>query len=168
MSLTKLKFIVDWEPHATQRADLDAVVFMLAADKWIPTESHIVYHGNAASTDGAVIHQGDDRNGLKGEIIEIDLSKVGKEIEEIILAVCVFGAEPQTIKTFGETPHAIAALYDAESNTEIKRIDLKEGYVNDNSMEFGRLFFRFNKWRFESLEVGYLGGLEKFVNKYVY
>lgn len=146
---------------------MDICAFMLAADKYIPDEHAMVYYNNPQSLDGGLRLQADDRQGVAGELLVMDLSKVAPQIEEIILVASIHEAKEKGLY-FGKSQQASLSLADTSAHTILKSFELHTGAAPYRSIEFGRLFYRYEKWRFEFLGVGYYEGLERFVEKYVW
>ena len=167
LTLGNLSFSISWEttiqfPHGL---DLDLGAFMLAGDKKIPDAGRFVFYNNRYATEKALFLEEDDRTGQMGETISLDLNRVKPDVEEIILVISVFNGKEKGI-TFGDTRNAVAILRNIDTNTEICRYVVNTACPNSVGMEFGRLFYRFNRWRFESLGVGYEDGFPYFLDKF--
>lgn len=168
MSLTHLTFSLSWQvsPPNLQGIDMDIAAFLLAEDKKIIDERGLVFYHNPQSPDAAVQLSFDDRIGKEGEIMHLDLTKIDPKIEEIILVASIYEGKEKGI-SFGKASRATLMLSDDDSTTLLKQSFLHTEFMNETAIEFGRLFFRFGRWRFEGLGIGYVGGLERFVDKYV-
>ncbi len=167
-TLSHLTFSLSWETtgHFPNGADLDIAAFMLSPDKKIPDAQHFVFYNNLYSPAKALFLEEDDRTGQRGETMTIDLSRLTENIEEIILVAGVFNGKEKGI-SFGKMRNAVATLKDTQSGVEICRYILNTAFPNAITMEFGRLFYRLNRWRFESLGVGYEDGFNRFLDKFV-
>lgn len=123
------------------------------------------------SPDKAVESSGDDLTGGNSadgddEILTIDLLKVDTLIQEIIFTVTIHDAE-QRKQNFGQVHNSYIRIYNANTDEEIARYDLDEDFSVETAVEFGRLYRRGGEWKFEALGIGYKGGLQYFVDKYV-
>ena len=93
--LKKAGIGLGWDVNSTDTGaefDLDASVFMLGANGKIPVDEYFVFYNNLVSPDGAVKHQGDNRTGAgegDDETIEIDLTQVSPDIEEMLFVVTI-------------------------------------------------------------------------------
>ncbi len=143
--------------------DLDMTAFMLANDKYIPHENCMVYYHNLASADGSVKYVQENQS----KYLDIDLRKTAKEIEEIYLVISMYDAANRN-QTFGKIPAVEVTITDMDTNQKTHTYHLHTSFPNETAIELGRLFVRYDKWRWETLSVGYKEGLEKFVNKYVF
>ncbi|MDR2962825.1 MAG: TerD family protein [Bacteroidales bacterium] len=161
-----------WDPNEGTGFDfdLDASAFMLGANKKLPKDEFFVFYNNLVSPDGAVESSGDDLTGGNSdgddETLTVDLSKVDARIQEIIFAVTIhdFAARKQN---FGQVRNSFIRIYNMDSNVEIAKYELDEDFSLETAVEFGRLYRKGSEWKFEAMGIGYKGGLQYFVNKYV-
>lgn len=131
----------------------------------------LFFYNNPVSPDKAVESSGDDLTGGNSadgddEILTIDLLKVDTLIQEIIFTVTIHDAE-QRKQNFGQVHNSYIRIYNANTDEEIARYDLDEDFSVETAVEFGRLYRRGGEWKFEALGIGYKGGLQYFVDKYV-
>ena len=162
-----------WDPNTSggDDFDLDASAFMLNEQGKLPQDKFFVFYNNQISPDGAVESSGDDLTGGNNddgddETLTVDLSKVSADIQEIIFTATIHKAEERR-QNFGQVRNAYIRIYDAKNNEEIARYDLDEDFSIETAVEFGRLYRRKGAWKFEAIGIGYKGGLQFFVNKYV-
>lgn len=165
--LSQLTYSLTWETTGNfpNGIDLDIAAFMLSPVKKIPEAQYFVFYNNRFSPSKSVFLEEDDRTGQRGETMSIDLSRVEEGIEEIILVAGVFKGKEKSIP-FGHLRNAVAILKDANTGVEICRYILNTAFPNSSSMEFGRLYYRLNRWKFESLGVGYEDGFNRFLDKF--
>jgi tellurium resistance protein TerD len=162
-----------WDPREGDSGydyDLDASAFMLNAARKVPREDYFVFYNNQKSSDGSVTSSGDDRTGGSStgddETLTVDLTKVSTDVQEIVFVVTIHEAE-QRKQNFGQVRNSFIRVYDAMTNDEICKYELGEDFSIETGVEFGRLYKREGKWRFEAIGAGYRGGLEAIVKKYV-
>jgi tellurium resistance protein TerD len=142
-------------------ADADVSVFMLNADSKIPNDGFFVFYNNLKSTDGAVTHNGDARDGAADgddESINITLSKISPDISFILLAVSIHNSNEGF--NFGNTKNASVRLYNQDTNETICQFKLTEEHPNADSIIIGN-FYRgeANEWKFEAMTNSFNGGL---------
>lgn len=173
VELTKVCVGLGWDPNtgSGDDFDLDASAFMLNARHKLPADEFFVFYNNLQSPDGAVASSGDDLTGGNSdggddETLSVDLGKVSSQVEEIIFTVTIHMAEERR-QNFGQVHNAYIRIYDAVTNEEIAKYDLDEDFSIETAIEFGRLYRRNGKWKFEAMGIGYKGGLQFFVDKYV-
>lgn len=173
IGLSKVRVGLGWDPNQSTGYDfdLDASAFMLNERKKLPTDDFFVFYNNPVSPDKAVESSGDDLTGGNSadgddEILTIDLLKVDTLIQEIIFTVTIHEAE-QRKQNFGQVHNSYIRIYNANTDEEIARYDLDEDFSVETAVEFGRLYRRGGEWKFEALGIGYKGGLQYFVDKYV-
>lgn len=147
--------------------DLDASVFLVGANGKVPTDNHFVYYNNVKSPDESVIHTGDNLTGAgdgDDEKIQVDLSKIGADVNEICFVVTIHKAEERR-QNFGQVRNSYIRIID-QSNTELVKYELDEDFSIETAVEFGRLYKRNDEWKFEAVGIGMKGGLQDYLNKY--
>ena len=173
ISLSKLGVGLGWDPNEGNGFDfdLDASAFMLGSNKKLPRDEFLVFYNNQLSPDGAVESSGDDTSGGNSdggddETLIIDLAKVDSSIQEIIFTVTIHEAEIRK-QNFGQVHNSYIRIYNMVTNEELAKYDLDEDFSIETAVEFGRLYRRNGEWKFEAMGIGYKGGLQFFVDKYV-
>lgn len=133
--LTKVTMGCGWDPAAPKKTgffgkllgggasdiDLDASVLVFAENK---ENTELVWFQKLKSTDGAIVHSGDNMTGEgdgDDETIMVDLTKLDPRAKYLVFTVNSFRGQ-----TFDEVDNAFARLVDAGSNTEICRYTLTE------------------------------------------
>ena len=172
IGLSKVGVGLGWDPNQGSGADfdLDASAFMLGENKKQPGDKFFVFYNNPKSPDGAVESSGDDLTGGSSdgddETLTVDLSKVDSRIQEIIFTVTIHDYESRR-QNFGQVRNSFIRIYNAQTNEEIAKYELDEDFSIETAVEFGRLYKRSGEWKFEAMGIGYKGGLQYFVDKYV-
>lgn len=127
-----------------------------------PVDPELSVIGSIDDEDGQTSEDGDD------EIMDIDLSKVRPDIQEIIITVSIYDYENRR-QNFGQVERAYVRLYkpgnDAEGREDY-RYDLTEDFSTCASVEFCRLYRRNGEWKVQALGIGHKGGLEELVSKF--
>ncbi|MEG4227111.1 pentapeptide repeat-containing protein [Microcoleus sp. N9_B2] len=166
---SKIAIALGWQvSQKAQNCDIDASVFMLAAEGRIPDEKYFVFYNNLTSPDGAVRHSGDSRNGqIEGddETVYVDLSKINSAIQEIVFVVTIHEGQEKN-QSFSQVTNAFIRLYNRETLSELVRYNLNQIFSQETALEFGRLYKKNGEWRFQALGQGYNAGLQSFVDKY--
>lgn len=172
--LTLVGVGLGWDPNegTGHDFDLDASAFMLGSNGKVPADEYFVFYGNQKSPDGSVESTGDDLTGGNSdggddETLNVDLTKVSPNIQEIVFTVTIYKWEERQ-QNFGQVHNSYIRIYDAKNNTEIAKYDLDEDFSVETSVEFGRLYRHNGEWKFEAIGNGSKGGLQSLVNKYVY
>lgn len=173
IGLSKVGVGLGWDPNQSTGFDfdLDASAFMLGPNKKLPKDEFFVFYNNQISPDNAVESSGDDTSGGNSdggddETLTVDLTRVDPSIQEIVFTVTIHDAEARR-QNFGQVHNSYIRIYNAINNEEIARYDLDEDFSIETAVEFGRLYKRGSEWKFEAMGIGYKGGLQHFVNKYV-
>lgn len=123
-------------------------------EKTRPVSPNFEVIGSLDDTDGTSSDGEDDEDMI------IDLNKIDRQAEEIVIVVSIYEAEERNNQNFGQVRNAYIRILDEETNTEILRYDLVEDFSDETALEFGRIYKRNNKWRFEALGNGTSEGLE--------
>lgn len=172
IGLSKISIGLGWNPNegTGSNFDLDASAFMINASRIIPADEYFVFYGNTDSPDGALHHTGDDPTGGNSaegddETIEVDLSKVNDDIKEILFVVTIHEAAARK-QNYGQVRNSYIRIVDDSTNQEIAKYELGEDFSIETGVEFGRLYKRDNKWKFEASGIGYKEDLAFFLAKY--
>jgi len=172
IGLSKLSVGLGWVPNegTGHDFDLDASAFMIDGNRSIPAEEYFVFYGNIDSPDGALHHTGDDPTGGNSadgddETIEVDLSKVNPTITEILFVVTIHDAIIRK-QNFGQVRDSYIRIVDDSNGQEVAKYELGEDFSIETAVEFGRLYKRDGKWKFEASGIGYKEDLAFFLSKY--
>jgi len=162
--MTKMRIGLGWDARATDGAgfDLDASIFLLKSDGKVRADNDFIYYNNLKSSDGSVIHQGDNLTGDgdgDDEVVEVDLSKVPADVNKIAVTVTIHDAEARK-QNFGQVSNAFMRIVNQDSNEEIARYDLSEDYSVETAMIFGTIYLHNGEWKFKAIGQGYEGGLK--------
>ena len=183
IGLSKVGVGLGWDPNEGTGFDfdLDASAFMLGENKKLPKDEFLIFYNNLCGRghqgddcvtnhcrDGlfGVMSSGDDTEGEDGETLMVDLAKVPMEVQEIVFTVTIHDYETRK-QNFGQVRNSFIRIYNALTNEEIAKYELDEDFSIETAVEFGRLYKRNNEWKFEAMGIGYKGGLQYFVDKYV-
>lgn len=172
LGLSDISVGLGWNPNeGTGGAfDLDASAFMINASRLIPSEGYFIFYGNQNSPDGALYHTGDDPTGGNSaggddETIKVDINKIHPDIQEILFVVTIHAAQANR-QNFGQIRDSYIRLLDNVSGIEIAKYELGEDFSIETAIEFGRLYRREGKWKFEASGIGYKEDLAFFLSKY--
>ena len=143
---------------------------MINSERKLITENHFVFYNNLKSPDNSLEHTGDDPSGGNSdgdddESIIVDLEKVGAEVQEILFVVTIEDFEARK-QNFGQVRNSYIRLVNNQTNEEIAKYELDEDFSIETGVEFGRLYKKDNKWKFEASGIGYKADLGFFLEKY--
>ena len=108
-----------------QDFDLDASVFLLGANGKCRNELDFIFYNNLQSSDGSVVHAGDNRTGEgegDDEQIKVDLSLVPNDVDRIAITVTIHDAEARR-QNFGQIANSFVRLVNEETNKEVLNFD---------------------------------------------
>lgn len=172
IGLSKISVGLGWKPNEGTGAqfDLDASAIMIDSSRHIPVEENFIFYGNLDSPDKALHHTGDDPTGGNSEegddeTIQIDLTKVDTKIQEILFVVTIDKCVERK-QNFGQVRDSYIRIVDDSSGQEIAKYELGEDFSVETGIEFGRLYKKDGKWKFEASGIGYKEDLAFFLSKY--
>jgi len=172
IGLTKMTIGLGWDPNegTGYDFDLDASAIMIDAQRKLVSEEYFVFYNNLNSPDGALTHTGDDPSGKNSdgdddEAIMIDLEKVDQSVEEILFVVTIEDFERRR-QNFGQVRNSYIRIVDQNNNQEIAKYELDEDFSIETGIEFGRLYKKNGRWKFEASGIGYRADLGFFLEKY--
>lgn len=128
-----------------------------------PVDPELSVIGSIDDEDGKTSLNGDD------ETMDIDLTKVRSDIQEIIIVVSIYDYQKRR-QNFGQVERAYVRLYrpgNDREGAEDYRYDLTEDFSTCASVEFCRLYRRGGEWKIQALGIGHQGGLEELISKYM-
>lgn len=169
--LDKILVGLGWDGNGSDTGsdfDLDASAFLVGTNGKTKVDTDFVFYKNLTSTDGSVIHQGDNLTGEgegDDEKLNVLLSKVGADVQEIIFVVTIHEAE-QRGQNFGQVTNAFIRIVDESTDKELAKYELDEDYSAETAVEFGKLYRKDGDWRFQAVGAGFNAGLQGFVDKY--
>lgn len=167
----KFSIGLGWDTNSSSTGtafDLDASIFILDDQKKLVSDQHLVFYNNLKSPDGAVEHSGDNLTGDgdgDDEQIKIDLTNIDSKVAEICIVVTIHDAEARR-QNFGQVRNSFVRIFDASTNEVILKYELEEDFSIETAVEFGRIYKREDKWKFEAVGMGMKGGLQDYLNKY--
>lgn len=172
-----------------QNGDLDAQAWLLNQDGVIVNDEGFVFYNSVnrtekwdkskfgnkknyleqtrpLSADGAVLGPKDE---LKGgiETINLCLSKIASEVQEVAISATVYIPNDDDVKTFGEVENAKITVIDEASKAPLCFYELSRDYKTEDAVVAARFVINDKGvWEFEALGNGYNGGLQTLVDMY--
>jgi tellurium resistance protein TerD len=169
---TKMSVGLGWTPHEGTGFDfdLDASAFMIDGNRQIPAEEFFIFYGNTDSPDKALHHTGDDPTGGNSaegddETIVVDLTRLDGRIQEILFVVTIYDSANRR-QNFGQVRNSYIRIVEESTGQEVAKYELGEDFSIETAVEFGRLYKRDGKWKFEASGIGYKEDLSFFLAKY--
>lgn len=158
-----------WDVRTTdgEDFDLDASVFLLTKQGKVRSEADFIFYNQKQSSDGSVIHSGDNRTGEgegDDETIRVFLDKVPADIERIAVTVTIYEAEARN-QNFGQVRNAFARVCNLDEPVgsdfkEICRYDLSEDASLCTAMIFAEVYRKNGEWKVKAVGDGFKGGLK--------
>lgn len=161
--LTEVVVGLGWDPRVTdgQEFDLDASVFILGESGKVLNDASFVFYNNKTSTDGNVVHQGDNRSGAgegDDEQVHVNLSGFAADTKKLVFSVTIHEADGRK-QSFGQVANAYIRVLNKSDGKELARYDLSEDASTETAMIFGELYSHNGEWKFKAIGQGFAGGL---------
>lgn len=161
--LKKVSIGLGWDTRATDGTefDLDGSAYLLKADGKVRSDSDFIFYNNLKSSDGSVVHSGDNRSGAgdgDDEKVMVELDKVPADVEKVAVCVTIHDAAARK-QNFGMVSKAYVRCVNADTNAEIARYDLSEDGSTEDAMIFGEIYRAGGDWKFKAIGQGFKGGL---------
>ena len=113
----------------------------------------LVYYCNLRSSNGSIIHQGDNLTGAgdgDDEQIMVDLSNVSPSVGKIVFVVNIYKASARE-QHFGMIRNAFIRLVDIDKNNEICRYNLSDNYYGMEGLIVGEIYRYNGEWKFNAI-----------------
>jgi tellurium resistance protein TerD len=161
--LTNIDVGLGWDARVTDGSafDLDASAFLCSEAGKVRSDADFIFYNNKSSSDGSIVHQGDNLTGEgdgDDEVVAIDLSKVPADVQKVAFTVTIHDADARK-QNFGQVSNAYIRVVNKADNKEIVRYDLSEDYSTETAMIFGELYRHGSEWKFKAIGQGFAGGL---------
>lgn len=172
-----------------QKGDLDTQAWLLNLDGIIVNDEGFVFYNSVnrtekfdrakfgnkknyldstrpMSADGAVLGAKDEmEGGIK--TINICLSKIAPEVQEVAISATVYVPNDDNVETFGEVENAKITVIDEESGESLCFYELSKDYKSEDALVAARFIISDEgEWEFEAVGNGYNGGLQTLVDMY--
>lgn len=160
-----------WKARETEGVDfdLDASVYMLAANEKVRSDSDFVFYAQKKSTCGSVVYHGDNQEGTEtgsdAEEVTLKLNEIPADITKIAVVVTIYNAQERG-QNFGQVDSAYIRAVDEDTKEEIARFDLTEDAALETGMLFGEIYRHNDEWKFKAIGQGITGGLLDYNKKY--
>jgi tellurium resistance protein TerD len=157
-SLSKIAIGAGWEMHASP-LDIDISIFALSNGRAVP--SHVIFFNQLKSTDGSIVHSGDNRTGAgdgDDETILVDLPLLERSVPEIteLSVVATIHDAIARRQTFGMLSDAYVRIVNSETGDELCSYDLDASFTQAISVQLGSLVKKGpNNWEFQVVGAGY-------------
>ena len=161
--ITKMIIGLGWDTRATDGTafDLDGAIFLLNAAGKVRSDADFVFYNNLKSTDGSIVHSGDNTTGAgegDDETVTIELANVPADVDKVAICVTIHDADARR-QNFGMVAKAYIRCLNANGEAEIARYDLSEDSSTETAMIFGELYRHGGEWKFRAIGQGFKGGL---------
>ena len=167
-----------WDPNRYRGHhdfDLDASVFLLAANGRVRSDDDFVFYGNQEHYSGAVRSTGDDRTGGNSddgddEQIIINLGRIPAHVQKLVITVSIYDAQVRR-QNFGQVSNAYVRVAKIRNENdqdgyEVVRYDLDEEFSTETAIVACEIVRDGSEWKFCAIGEGYSGELYGLCRKY--
>ncbi|MBF0371802.1 MAG: TerD family protein [Alphaproteobacteria bacterium] len=152
-----------WDARVTDGSgfDLDASAFLCNEGGKVRSDADFIFYNNKTSSDGSVVHEGDNQSGAgegDDEVLSINLGAVPADVRKVAFSVTIHDAEARK-QSFGQVGNAYIRVVNKADGKEIARYDLSEDYSTETAMIFGEIYRNGSEWKFKAIGQGFAGGL---------
>lgn len=159
-----------WDIRTTtgEDFDLDASAILCDSAGTVTCDQDFVFFNNVTSSDGSVVHTGDNLTGEgdgDDEAIRVDLAAVPAAVARVVFPVSIYDAATRN-QSFGQVRNAFIRVVNAADNSELARYDLSEDASTEAAMIFGELYRHESEWKFRAIGQGYSTGLAGIATDY--
>ncbi|MBQ6471337.1 MAG: TerD family protein [Victivallales bacterium] len=157
--LSQISVILGWDTESYEGDfdfDLDAEAFLLNKNNRVRNNQDLVFYKNLEHVSGAVVHQGDNsvlKGDADGEIINVDLDRVPKNIEKIVFTVTIDDAEFRE-QNFGMVSNTYISIIDTATGKELVNCQLAENFGDATALVVGEIVRHQGIWKFRPLRRG--------------
>lgn len=168
--LNNISIGLGWDARATTGAafDIDASAFLLTEGGKVRSDADFIFYNNRTSSDGSVVHAGDNTTGAgdgDDEVVKVDLGRVPADVQKIAVAVTIHDADARS-QNFGMISGAFVRVVDDAKNEEMVRYDLSEDFSVETAVIFGEVYRHSGEWKFRAVGQGFRGGLSALAGNY--
>lgn len=164
--LTAIRVGLGWNSRVTDGSafDLDASAFILGSGGRVRSDADFIFYNNRTSSDGAVVHQGDNTTGEgdgDDEVIAVALNRLPADVERIAFTVTIHEADGRR-QNFGMVQGAFIRVVNEAGGAELARYDLSEDASVETAMIFGEIYRDPSEpggFKFKARGEGFAGGL---------
>jgi len=145
-SLSKVFMGLGWDPaRGNSEIDLDASCICYDSSKNVV---ETIYFGNLVSSNGSIVHSGDNLTGEgdgDDEVINVDLTKVPTNVESLVFTINSFSGQ-----TFNDVINCFARLVDSSSGSEFCKYILNEQSPS-TAMVMARIYRHNGTWKINAM-----------------
>jgi len=172
--LTKLAMGLGWDVNEGKKLnnesfDLDAFAAVLKGGKSYNGTESLCFFGKLTTAEG-LAHSGDNLTGAgdgDDEVLQIDLSKVPADADEIVFAVNIYKADERK-QNFGMVDNAFIRCFDPSTpNDSLAKYDLSEDFSGNTGVIMGKLYKKDGEWKFQALGEAKNGNINQIFQAYL-
>lgn len=131
------------------KLDIDTSAFLTQANGKVAGDEDLVFYNNPRHNSGSVTYKNDSS-------IDVDLTKVPRNVEKISLTATIYDAEKRR-QNFSMIRGAVLKIFGGQN--EIATFPL-ENFTVENAIVLGEVYRYKGTWKFNATGAGFSGGLK--------
>ncbi len=148
--LTAINVGLGWDARVTDGSafDLDASAFLCNEGGKVRSDADFIFYNNKTSSDGSVVHQGDNLTGAgdgDDEAIKVDLSKLPATVKSLVFTVNSFRGQ-----TFETVANATCRVVDEVAGKELARFTLSES-GSHTGLVMAKIYRHNGEWKLHAI-----------------
>ena len=146
----------------------DLSCFILDKDGKTREDGDFVFYNNLKSSDLAVRHLGDNRDGFgerDDEAIIVDISALAYNVYKIVFVASIYYADERE-QDFTHVDNAFIRIVNEETDVELARDDMEEKFQDATAIRFCELERIGSEWHFRKIHEPLSKGLKEAAEGY--
>ena len=151
-----------------ENIDVDLSCFILDKDGQTREDGDFVFYNNLKSSDLAIRHLGDNRDGFgerDDEAIIVDLSNLAYNIYKVVFVASIYNADERK-QDFTHVDNAFVRVVNEDTEQELARDDMEDKFQDTTAVKFCELERVGSQWHFRKLHEPLRNGLREAAESY--
>lgn len=153
----------DLKEYDGENIDVDLSCFLLGADNMTREDGDFIFYNNLKSSDLAVRHLGDNRDGFgekDDEAIIVNISALPYNVYKIVFVASIYLADERD-QDFTRVDNAFIRIANEDTEEELARDDMGEKFQDATAVKFCELERMGTEWYFRKIHEPLKGGLKE-------
>lgn len=151
-----------------ENIDVDLSCFILGADNMTREDGDFIFYNNFKSSDLAVRHLGDNRDGFgerDDEAIILNIDALAYNVYKIVFVASIYLADERN-QDFTHVSNAFVRVMNEDTEEELARDDMEEVFENTTAVKFCELERVGSEWHFTKIHEPLEKGLKQAAESY--
>lgn len=151
-----------WANKKNKNTDIDISAFLLDGNEKVSCDEDFIFYNNTNSLNNEVRYYNDDDRltNLNIRKMDIELKNIKDSIKKIKFSANIYTFKDEIDESFSNVKDAYISIKDRNTNKELIKFNIEDGYENDKTLVFGDLIKDSQGWNFYAIGEGFDTGLE--------